>query len=40
MRRKYIELAKKYHPDTPETASREKFQLVDEVRTYGYANEH
>ena len=32
VRRKYIELAKKYHPDTPETASKEKFLAVDEVR--------
>jgi len=31
VRRKYIELAKKYHPDTPKTASRERFQLVDEA---------
>ena len=31
VRRKYIELAKKYHPDTPKTASREKFLQVDEV---------
>lgn len=31
VRRKYIELAKKYHPDTPKTASREKFLQVDEA---------
>jgi hypothetical protein len=31
VRQKYLELVKKYHPDTADTASVEKFQKIDEV---------